>query len=563
MSRHIIFALLLIAPVGFLATSALGVVEAYTSLPYQDQWDNIWWWREIIREGLRLEYLFSQHNEHRILFSRLVFLADLNWFSGNNILNLIAIAAIHIGGASAFVAAAGNRQRIISIAGLSAALCIIFSLPQWENLVWGFQVQFVAVYAFATWAIFAYCLGSFASGKSRTVYFAVAVTALALATFNMANGLLAGVAMIIVSLVGRHSWRLTAFALSATAFLGVVYFYDYHSVSAHAPFDLAIQHPDRYVLYVLAFLGSIWAFGQYDAAVVFGTLGALITCAMTFDVFLRQRPNRTDLVAFGIVVFVGMSAGVTALGRLNYGIEQALTSRYATPGSYFWAAQLLYWSQRVSLAAAPKAIRFAAAGVLLASIVLTSAVHYWSFPQLLEHRNRMRLAESALLAGISDQEVERSLYPDRTRVGELLPFMKAQHLSVFAKGELPGVGTRVEMPRLTRARCLGAFDVSEPRSADPSRQLVQGWGWDRVEGKPVQRVLLVADGRVVGLALGGVSRRDVPAALSDVTSNRTGWIGLVEAPHHTAISAYGLLSDGVACELGALMSASDTTEMLG
>src|ERR1700730_13222331 len=58
---------------------ALGYVN-YTKLPWFDAWEH---WIRYLRSGNSLTFLFSQHNEHRIPVSRLLYLADKNWFSAD------------------------------------------------------------------------------------------------------------------------------------------------------------------------------------------------------------------------------------------------------------------------------------------------------------------------------------------------------------------------------------------------------------------------------------------------------------------------------------------------
>ncbi len=50
------------------------------------------------------------------------------------------------------------------------------------------------------------------------------------------------------------------------------------------------------------------------------------------------------------MLFALMSAGATAAGRVGagFGVEQALSGRYATGSAAFWAATLVFWSARLS-----------------------------------------------------------------------------------------------------------------------------------------------------------------------------------------------------------------------
>ena len=139
-------AILACVPLAMAVTAVVTVAETYTAIPYMDQWAAIDGWRRVLNKGLTWKYLFSQHNEHRILLPRLVFLADIAWFRGRGVLNLATIGVIQLIG-GAFFAAAAWRQRmgVARVAALALALCLMACLAQWENFFWGFQVQFVGV----------------------------------------------------------------------------------------------------------------------------------------------------------------------------------------------------------------------------------------------------------------------------------------------------------------------------------------------------------------------------------------------------------------------------------
>ena len=56
-----------------------------------------------------------------------------------------------------------------------------------------------------------------------------------------------------------------------------------------------------------------------------------------------------NAVLLAITAFVLASAALTAMGRLNFGVDQAHASRYLTPGGVFWAAQVVYWARALTV----------------------------------------------------------------------------------------------------------------------------------------------------------------------------------------------------------------------
>jgi hypothetical protein len=63
---------------------------------FSDAWNAVDHYRLLTIGEYELSYLFSQHNEHRILFPRLIFFLDFSLFYGKNIFNIISIFIIQI-----------------------------------------------------------------------------------------------------------------------------------------------------------------------------------------------------------------------------------------------------------------------------------------------------------------------------------------------------------------------------------------------------------------------------------------------------------------------------------
>ena len=98
--------------------------------------------------------------------------------------------------------------------------------------------------------------------------------------------------------------------------------------------------------------------------------------------------------------------------------------------------------------------------------------------------------------------------------------------------------------------CLGWFDELRPSLGGPAVWEAVGWGWDAAAGRVFDRLLFVDDdGQLVGAAIPGQSRPDVPMAEGRVRSITSGWKG-VALRQSAGVTAYGVLADGRACPLG-------------
>ncbi len=141
-----------------LVTTVAMVIHGWSAAPYWDQWD------ELILSPKKVfsPWLYSQHNEHRILFPRLIFAIDTFAFAETNKFDFFCNVALPLALAGLIVHVArrhGSRSlaETLWIAGI--VLTVLFSAMQFENFVWGFQVQFFGVELAAVASIACLALG--------------------------------------------------------------------------------------------------------------------------------------------------------------------------------------------------------------------------------------------------------------------------------------------------------------------------------------------------------------------------------------------------------------------
>lgn len=543
----------MLVPLAILATSIAAVFVNYSAAPWMDLWEPLNTYRHVLANGLSFGDLWAQHNEHRIVFPKLIFLADLHWFNGGAVLELVLIFVTQALAALLFLKLAELRTaRFWDLAATAAAVGFMFSLGQWENLFWGFQVQFVAVFAAGAWAIHLFSRATEPAHGLRLGLALAALSLLVFATFNMANGVFAGAAMAIAAFVARRGKTAIIAPAVASAILLAIYMADYAQVAYHSPPSLALQHPARYVTYVLAYLGSPWAERPMQAAAV-GLVGVLSALAMTWAVFRDQAVSSNRLTLFAVVLFVGVTASATALGRLSFGLEQAISTRYATPAFYFWGAQLVFWSlfTRDALERRPRA---ALGFVSLVALVLLAPMQRISAIDLAMVHEGMLAGESALIGQVDDPEALMSLYPRPEVLVSMADFARRQGLAPFHRPPPPALDPQ----RIANgpANCLGALDGARPSTASGFGRAA-GWAWDVAAGKPVERLLVSGGGgRILGVGVGGMRRPDVDKALPAVTHARTGWTAAIQMAPGEELAAFAVLQDGRLCEVGRWRSGS-------
>lgn len=561
--------LAVLVALAIVADTAGWVVRTYSSLPFWDQWEVVVDYAQIRAGTFGADDLIDQHGEHRIVFPRLVFYADALFGRGQNIVNLAVIAAIQLLHAAVLIRVLGPLRRPGVVAAAAAVLALLTFLGQWENLVWGFQVQFVAVYLLATCAYLALARAVAADEDERpraaAALFAGACVLLVVAMFSMANGMAAaGVAVLLALVLRAPRWMIVTLIV-VTALCVALYMRGYVSVPDHSSLEYALAHPVEYLNYVAHYVGNVAGLlAQRPPTARFFTLlatGPLLLgvagLALAATALVRETRARfadpTQAVLLAVMAFVLASAALTALGRLNFGIDQAHASRYQTPGAVFWAAQVVYWT-RASNAWPGRARAFSA--VVLAGLF---ALLIWSQvrqgPIVDMHAIGMRSAEDALRSRVRDDAALGAAY---FRPGEAVAraqVLDRYDLSIFAQPEADWVGRKLESVarRAPDGACIGAFDalLAPPRNA-PDQAVAAGWVWDVANDRLPRRVVMInAAGEVVGFGTTGIGRPDVQAARAEVDARGSGWTGFARLDGRP-VEALALLSDGTACGIGVL-----------
>ena len=128
----------------FVAVRSLRMVAlSWQKMPYGDQWDEL-----VTGRDITWSWLVAQHNEHRIFFPRLIFIADSIFAHETNLINHAANIAIQLammGLVFHLAREAGLRDLAGRVWAAGMCLALLLWAGQFQNLLWGFQVQFFGV----------------------------------------------------------------------------------------------------------------------------------------------------------------------------------------------------------------------------------------------------------------------------------------------------------------------------------------------------------------------------------------------------------------------------------
>ncbi|MBW4693677.1 MAG: hypothetical protein KME27_18185 [Lyngbya sp. HA4199-MV5] len=342
------FALLLIAYLIPFVVLLWFVANFGINFPYWDQWDLIELFQKVFLKQATFQDFFAQHNEHRILFPQIIIIT-LAFLSKWNIqwelycsVALSAIVFILL----LRISLAQTKQRNLLFHAVNVSICfVVFSLCQWENWMWGFQVAWFLVNLCLVVAILAF---SSALHSSLQIKVAVAASACLVASFSSAHGLVTWLA-IVPSLLACCRGRLQCLKVGfvwVILFLSTLFFYfiDYHKPPHHPDLWFFLKEPQLAATYFLTLLGSP-LLHRSNFSYIFGFL-ALISfgffiahCARKAGSgFFRDAAPWLSLGCFAILFDL-----MTTLGRAGFGVEQAYSSRYTTVSLLLLVALLQLW----------------------------------------------------------------------------------------------------------------------------------------------------------------------------------------------------------------------------
>jgi hypothetical protein len=527
-SRGLSWAVLL-AGVGAILATAYLVITTYSPLPHWDEWalfDHL-----ATGGGWSLPWLWAQHNEHRILTTKIFFLLDVELFHGTQKFLLISIFLIQ------FLQAALLSWSVRVLAGVRGTLwrtCTglivycVFCPIQYENLVWGFQVQFVLTSAMATLSILGLLLYR---RENRTKFLTTCIIAATAATWSLANGMLLWPLLIGSALLLRMK-RLAWAVLLAFSILNVgLYFFHYHQPARPAG-PLSLRSIVEMASYLAVYLGSTWV--RHSSNIVALIAGTAAACAALYVIVRivvtsrRKRPLEFEL-AF-LMLMVLLTAVITSLGRLHLGLEQATASRYQTFALILWCCLGLLLLLRTT--ASERLFQVTASVLLVLMLGFASQIR---LPLIDAQWRQMRLKiiSLALLTGVQDSPVLADAYPDPQVVLRDAAYMRQHRLSIFAGRQDEQLGRSVDSQyHVTNgSECLGAISSWQMLPADGGQGLhLTGYAWDRETRKPVADVVAVENGYIAGFGTSQVIPyfRTRPKPHADPA--RFGWLAFVGRP---------------------------------
>jgi hypothetical protein len=310
------------------------------SLPFWDEWE-FWWSMKGLDEGNWNFALWLPHNEHRLVISRLFYFL-LRYTTG---LDVTVAMYFNVLLACLTLWALWLHLRVsvqVSLWYFVPVAYVVFSLEQWENMLWGWQIAIYSMVCSSVWSL--YWLT-----RPGMVKFGMAILAAIISSFSFANGLMiwpVGVVYLILARSGRKRLLLWCGAAAAILFL---YFYKYvtqvtrpsptqlvrptsFSEFVEAPMNLLLHDPLSLPTMIFGNVGALLAPLDVQKAVLMGIVTVVVFLVSLYGLIRTRSAWATmplSLVALGLLSF--MSSLSIIGGRMGYwDTEFVLSSRYTT-----------------------------------------------------------------------------------------------------------------------------------------------------------------------------------------------------------------------------------------
>lgn len=504
------------------------ILQGYAvNVPFWDEWNALN--PDQLPSGFSLKGLFAQHNEHRIVTTKL-----LTWSLYQlGEWNLVTHQTINflIYGLLLFMIVRFARRTVpqLDVWIVLSFIPFLLSPINSENHFWGFQTQFHFSLLFFLAAI--YFLYN-EDQKWSDLLFGSAMAALAI--YSLSSGLVSNLINLLIFSVFKvlrfrsvsdakerqRELRQLMLVISLIGSALALWFVGYHGVNGHPPH--AMPYTKTFWAYYINVLGL--GFGVDTRAFLPNFLCLLINLTPVIWEIWRKKgrlSNSSWAIYAGIAGILAALAAIT-VGRANFGIEQSKSSRYSEIGMILIPLSVLAWS--VLLQHNMK-LRAYALSLLWLFCFFTFQNNWSSFSDyksMARDRTKGILCVESYYAGRGDANCP-TLFP--TPIAQQLDEAKRLNIS-FYQNVQPYIGLVQNIQSAIGKETLYSVDIINGQLLPKELPVIidaqavtnitiGGWAVDAQTHGEAGGVFIVVDGRKDIPAVYGQDRPDVASAYQE------------------------------------------------
>jgi len=355
----------------------------------------------------KIVLVFSQHNEHRMVFSRLLTIASVGLTGKIHLAQLATIGnASLIGLLTLFILSLLRIKEKLFPLLVTTSILLLFQPQCWEALI---QIE-ASLSCFVVLLFVFLSLYLLAKNSNKSLFFAM-FSAIA-ATFTNSNGIFvffigAGV------LFYQKRWKDLGVWVTVSIACIAFYFFGYKKPPYHPSILASLTHPFHTVAYYFCFLGAsplslIFKEGKLNGCVAF-LVGAVF---FLFYLYLvKKKYFKKNIVLFSFVSYLFFTGSAVALGRSGFGIMQALSSRYTIYSNLLLVSFFL-----ITVDVLPEKIaKYFSAGFLIFSII-------FNFCSYRDNYNNIMMRKNAIVASLIEWTNTKTglLHPDPKQANSIL-----------------------------------------------------------------------------------------------------------------------------------------------
>ncbi len=525
------------------AAATLELILRYgVDLPFYDQWvaeaplfAKIWRHRAIVAD------FWAQHNEHRMVLPRIVYVA-LAWATRWDVRAelvatwaLVCLVSLAVHRCHRSTLGVADRPRILQ---LLLANVLLFSPAAFETWLWAINLvnvlQLVCVVSLLTLA----CSGASLRVKVR----AGAALALA-ATLSAINGFFGWLLPLPLFLSQRDSiaaparLRLATLWMAGFTVTAAAYFSGYARPSSHPSLTAVLAKPTDAVQFFLVYLGNVFTpliIPRYAviARLIGGLLLGLYIGACGY--VLYRRRDRVLVNRSLVWIVLGLCSLLNGLAvtfsRLGFGPTAATWSRYITYSALLPLALVFLLPIVVSHLAhdGRRSPSRPVAGVLLGLVVVLLVFDLFKVAEAVAIMRLTRVkrlqGKAALLYVDAFQDQSIETYVSRRDEG-IRPI--ADEMSALGLLHPPILKTArmQDIERTTAATGAPYGGLDRVTQGESDRLSLSGWTWNPRSGMPADAVIVSYDapnGDAIAFAVADMTL-DRPEASSESSMNAAAW----------------------------------------